>query len=154
MRATKWSAVQNAEMRCEDKVSASYVRVDGPTRHHHTLLLVPVSHPIIGRVLAVLSRAATSAPRPRFPPSFHRVPSRCLAVSVSLHVFRSFTQVPILRVPMGPVGTGSSRSHHLLRVGKLHAGYVHGPGCYTKRYGNGLNEDSVSWCFSRSITPR
>lgn len=43
VRATKWSAVQNAEMRCEDKIPASYVRVDGPTRHHDTLLLLPVS---------------------------------------------------------------------------------------------------------------
>lgn len=35
-------SVQNAEMRCEDEVSTSYVRVDGSTRHHGALLHLPV----------------------------------------------------------------------------------------------------------------
>lgn len=38
----KERSVQNAEMRCEDEASASYIRVDCPTHLHGTLLHLPV----------------------------------------------------------------------------------------------------------------
>lgn len=60
------------------------------------------------------------------------------AESVGLHFSLSFafTQVlELLCLSVGFVGTGSARSHHLLRGDKLLTGDVYGSRCYTKRYG-------------------
>jgi len=80
--------VQNAEMRCEDEVSASYVRVDCPTRHHGTLLHLPVSCPLSLSLFSLslsLSVSLSSCARARS--SKRSSPSLSENVAAESHVF-------------------------------------------------------------------
>lgn len=137
---TNRGGVQDAEMRREDKVSASYVRVDGPTRHHGTLLHLSVSCRFAREHVCRDRSDMGDSPRLFFFPLFlflFFLPSRRREYQLTsrLRTF-AFTQVfELLCLSMGFVGTGSARSHHLFRGDKLLTGDIYGSRCYTKRYG-------------------
>lgn len=56
----------------------------------------------------------------------------------------------LLRLSMGFVGTGSTRSHHLFRGDKFLIGNVYGSWCYTERYGIIQDELYLMYLYSMS----
>lgn len=96
----------NAQVRCEDKVHTGHIRVDIATRHHHPVLLLPVS---------CFCRGSTRDSMTWYPGLF------------------TMLQGAVLHLPP-PMGPRLPRRHHLLRPRQLHPGHFHGPGRHPQRY--------------------